>query len=137
VIMTTLLADLRTDEGVRLMPYTDTTGHLSIGVGRNLTTNGISDAEADVLLRGDIDKACVALDREHLWWRNLPDGPARAMVGLCFNLGPAGLNGFILFLNAMELGDWPRACDELQRSKWWGQAGTRGPRMVARIMGRA
>src|SRR5438876_552158 len=45
---------LRRDEGERLRIYTDTLGHPTIGVGRALDTQGITSAEADYLLLGDI-----------------------------------------------------------------------------------
>lgn len=42
------------DEGVRGTPYLDTTGNVTIGVGRSLTTNGISVAEIHAIV-DDID----------------------------------------------------------------------------------
>ena len=36
---------IQRDEGVRKLPYLDTTGHVTIGVGRSLATNGISATE--------------------------------------------------------------------------------------------
>src|ERR1700689_378420 len=42
------------DEGCKNFPYTDITGNLSIGVGRNLITRGISTNEALYLLDDDI-----------------------------------------------------------------------------------
>jgi lysozyme len=58
-----LIEQLRRDEGVRLHPYTDTVGKLTIGVGRNLADMGISDAEATVLLQNDIDRTTVELNK--------------------------------------------------------------------------
>jgi lysozyme len=49
------LAQLKTDEGLRLQPYTDTKGSLSIGYGRNLTANGITEAEASGMLQDDVE----------------------------------------------------------------------------------
>ena len=53
------LADLRDqliiDEGLRLRPYRDSVGKLTIGVGRNLDDVGISNDEAMVLLDHDIE----------------------------------------------------------------------------------
>ena len=44
-------------EGLRLFPYADTVGKLTIGFGRNLTDIGISRDEADALLTNDLDRA--------------------------------------------------------------------------------
>ena len=52
-----LRSELRRDEGVRLKPYRDTVGKITIGVGRNLTDVGITPDEADVLLDHDIAAA--------------------------------------------------------------------------------
>ena len=57
-----LEALLRRHEGVRLKPYRDTVGKLTIGVGRNLDDVGITPDEATVLLRTDIDRTAAGLD---------------------------------------------------------------------------
>ena len=59
------------DEGLRLKPYRDTVGKLTIGVGRNLEDVGISAEEADLLLHNDIQHAAKALDQQLLAWRQL------------------------------------------------------------------
>jgi len=41
-------------EGLRLKPYRCTSGKLTIGIGRNLDANGISQTEAFMLLEHDI-----------------------------------------------------------------------------------
>ena len=38
------------DEGVRARPYLDPTGHVTIGVGRNLQSNGVSIAELHAIV---------------------------------------------------------------------------------------
>jgi len=44
-------------EGLRLKPYKDSVGKLTIGIGRNLDDVGISKSEALLLLQNDIDVA--------------------------------------------------------------------------------
>lgn len=58
--MTKLEKDLIRDEGLRLKPYHCTAGKLTIGYGRNLDDNGISEEEALSMLRNDI-----ATSRQH------------------------------------------------------------------------
>lgn len=41
-------------EGRRAHPYTDTTGNLTIGVGRNLSDRGLSADEIDLLFANDL-----------------------------------------------------------------------------------
>uniref|UniRef100_UPI00398051FD glycoside hydrolase family protein n=1 Tax=Salmonella sp. s60093 TaxID=3159721 RepID=UPI00398051FD len=57
-----LLDELRRDEGLRLKPYRESVGVLTIGYGRNLEANGITEREAGFLLRNDILKAYRVLD---------------------------------------------------------------------------
>lgn len=129
-----LAGDLEADEGRRLMPYLDTTGHLTIGVGHNLR-NGISSRACDLILQDDIDATVADLDANAAWWRRLPEPKARVLANLCFNMGWPVLATFRRFLAAMEAGEWATAADELRDSTWWGQVGERGPRTVARLTG--
>jgi len=48
-------------EGLRTKPYEDTTGHLSIGVGRNLDSLGLSHDEIYYMLKNDI-RRCMETD---------------------------------------------------------------------------
>ena len=52
-------AQLKVDEGVKLKPYKDTVGKLTIGCGRNLDDIGISYTEVDYLLENDLNMAEV------------------------------------------------------------------------------
>lgn len=53
--MITVLKDmLIRHEGLKLKPYRDTVGKLTIGAGRNLNDLGISEREAMFLLDNDI-----------------------------------------------------------------------------------
>jgi lysozyme len=68
------------------------------------------------------------------WWGSLPDQAQRVMANLCFNMGWKTLATFRQFLAAMQAHDWQRAAQELKNSKWWGQVGERGPRIVQRLL---
>lgn len=129
-----LKAELTEDEGLRRYPYTDSTKHISIGVGRNLTNTGLSLSEIDQLLTDDILTAAGLLDTNVPWWRDLSPGKQRVMINLCFNMGWVGLSGFVDFLAAMQAGDWFEAVVQLKCSRWWTQVGSRGPRMAARLL---
>jgi lysozyme len=133
------LSDLRDeltlDEGVKSRPYTDTVGNVTIGRGRNLSAVGLSLDEIEYLWANDVARACVDLDAHLAWWRTLPAQQQRVMINLAFNMGIDGLLSFEHFLDAMQRQDWIVAAGELQDSKWWGEVGFRGPRMVARLEG--
>ena len=130
----TLRQELETDEGLRNKPYTDTVGKLSIGVGRNLSDRGITNDEAGYLLGNDIDLVVTQLDTAEPWWRTLPEPQQRVMINLGFNMGVPTLQTFNVFLNCMQRHDWQAAATDLEGTKWYGQVGERGPRMVSRIL---
>ena len=130
-----LSQELTLDEKLCLKPYCDTEGKVTIGVGRNLTDDGISYAEAATMLANDIHEATADLDRQMAWWRGLPPAQQRVMANLSFNMGIERLTGFVKFLAAMRKQDWVTAQAELRDSKWFGQVGERGPRMLARLAG--
>lgn len=112
-----LRLQLQTHEGVRLFPYTDTVGKLTIGIGRNLTDRGISDAEARYLLDNDIAIALNAL-AVFPWFPALDSVRQRAFVDLCFNLGLPRLRGFVQMLAAAARGDWDTCAAELLDSTY-------------------
>ena len=128
-----LIADLVRDEGLRLAPYKDSVGKLTIGIGRNLEDRGISWAEAQFLLDNDIAIATADLDRNAPWWRNLSEGRQRALVNMAFNLGVPGLMRFEKMLSALERGEYDDAAREALDSRWARQVGARAQR-IARLI---
>lgn len=128
--MPTLLAELKRDEGVRLKPYTDTVGKLTIGVGRNLTDVGISDDECTALLQNDIDKVLAQLDRSLPWWRKLDPVRQRVLVNMAFNMGMTGLLTFKNTLAAVQSGSYAAAAAGMLASKWATQVGARAERLA-------
>ncbi|RQZ17227.1 lysozyme [Burkholderia sp. Bp9031] len=124
-----LMAELTRDEGRRLKPYVDTVGKTTIGVGRNLTDIGISDAECDTLLSNDIDRTVAWLDRNLSWWRQLDAVRQRVVVNMAFNM-QGKLLTFVNTLAAMKRGDYAAAADGMLASKWAGQVGARATRLA-------
>jgi lysozyme len=129
-----LRADLMVDEGDRLRPYKDSRGFVSIGIGRNLSTEGISQAEASYLLANDIAGHTADLDRAFPWWRGLDEPRGRVLANLCFNLGIAKLQEFGGFLDRLRAHDYPGAANDLKTTAWYAEVGTRGPRMIQRLL---
>jgi lysozyme len=125
-----LTGDLIRDEGLRLKPYKDTVGKLTIGIGRNLDDVGITENEARYLLENDIGVAMSELDREALWWRDLPEPAQRGLVNMCFNLGWPRLSKFMGMLGALEAGDYHSAAEEALDSRWSAQVGDRARRIA-------
>ncbi len=128
-----MTAQLIEHEGLRLKPYRCPAGKLTIGIGRNLDDRGISEQEAAVLCRNDIDGAERDLDRNVPWWRELSAVRQMALVDMCLNLGWPRLSGFKRMLAALERTDYETAADEMLDSKWARQVGVRAVRIADMI----
>jgi lysozyme len=127
--MSQLIAELSLDEGRKLKPYVDTVGKTTIGVGRNLTDVGISDAECDAMLQSDIGRTVSWLDRNLPWWRDLDPVRQRVIINMAFNMG-GGLLTFVNTLGAMRRADYAAAADGMLASKWANQVGARAQRLA-------
>ncbi len=131
--MTTLQALLIRHEGLRLKPYTCTAGKMTIGVGRNLDDNGITEAEAMAMLDRDIAVTTATLRDEFPWFADLDRTRKDAVISLGFNLGVPRLKGFKKFLAAMEAKDYEMAATEALDSKWATQVGKRAIELAGMI----
>lgn len=134
-ILSELTADLKRDEGLRLKPYRDTVGKLTVGIGRNLDDVGISEAEAEYLLQQDIDRTMAEMDRLMPWWRGLDDTRKRVLINMGFNLGVPGLMKFKNTLAAVKEGRYADAADGMLASKWAKQVGDRAIRLADLMRG--
>ena len=120
-----LWAQLTAHEGVRLKPYRDTVGKLTIGVGRNLDDVGLRSIEAMFLFCCDVAAVEQALDARLPWWRTLDASRRAVLVDMGFNMGAAGLCGFGDMLAAAQAGRFGDAAEAMLRSRWAGQVGRR------------
>ena len=128
-----LVAELIRDEDLRLKPYADSVGKITIGVGRNLDDKGISKTEALYLLDNDIDE-CVADLASFPWFAKLPEGPQRAVLNLRFNLGPTRFRKWATTLAYLERGDLAGAARQFRTNrKYFTQVGARAER-IARLL---
>jgi lysozyme len=121
------------DEGIRLKPYRDTVGKLTIGVGRNLDDKGISRDEAMELLDNDITEVTLALNARLPWTTYLHGPRHAALVNLAFNMGIGGLLEFKKMLGAFKAEKWDVAAKELLDSKYATQVGARANRLAEQL----
>lgn len=120
-------------EGLRLKPYLDTVGKLTIGVGRNLDDMGISEAEALHLLRNDIETHRRELGR-FPWFQRLDDTRQAVILNMHFNLGAARFNSFRKMIECLEEGDYVSAAGEMLNSRWAAQVGDRARELSTMMM---
>ena len=130
----TLRDQLTRDEGIRLAPYRDTVGKLTIGCGRNLDDKGITRDEALYLLENDIAEVTLQVSRAFPWAGFLNDARRGVLINMAFNMGIERLKTFKNMLAAMDIGDWPTAADELMDSKYAKQVGERAARLRTQLI---
>lgn len=121
------------DEGLRLKPYVDTVGKMTIGVGHNLTDKGITEEQAYLLLDADIAEVQQAL-AGFAWFSQLDSVRQGAMLNMAFNLGVSGLLHFPNMISALSRGDWPTASQEMMNSLWATQVGQRAIRLSQQVL---
>lgn len=128
-----LIEQLKVHEGVRQFPYVDTVGKLTIGVGHNLTDNGLSLPIIDRLLIEDLEQIHVELDRNIPEWCDLSENRRMVLLNMGFNLGIPRLLTFRRFLAALDREDYEVAAAEMLDSKWARQVGDRATEL-SRLM---
>jgi lysozyme len=128
-----ILDQLKRDEGIRLHPYKDSVGKLTIGVGRNLDDVGISADEADYLLQNDLKTATSHLQSALPWALQLDDVRRAVLINMTFNMGIAGLLTFKNTLSLIQTGQYDKAADNMLESKWAEQVGPRAHRLALQM----
>ena len=132
------------NEGLKLKPYYCPAGHLTIGIGRNLEGNplteeekayighsvkdGITNEQAFYLCRNDLKTVRADLDRELPWWRELNADRQFVMIDLCFNMGWKKLLRFQKTLSSIAGGYYELAAKQLMQSLYAKQVGKRAER---------
>lgn len=105
-------------EGIRVHPYKCSEDKLTIGIGRNLEANGISEEEAMYLLGNDIDRVINNLDKIFPAWKVMPKRARLVCIDMSFQMGITGFMNFRRTRALMEMGAWLEASEELLRSKY-------------------
>ena len=131
--LTPLQALLIKHEGLRLKPYKCTAGRTSIGVGRNLDDNGITEGEAMAMLDRDIAVTVSALRDEFLWFADLDRTRKDAVISLGFNMGCRKLGTFKKFIAAMVAKQYETAAAEILDSAYATQVGKRAIELAGMI----
>ena len=109
---------LKRHEGLRTFPYNCSEGFLTLGIGRNLDANGISEEEAHYLLYNDINKVQKELTKNWGVWRTFPERARMVCIDMAFQMGITGFMSFRETRKLMELGKWLEASEEVLRSRY-------------------
>ena len=112
-------------EGLKLFPYVCTAGKLTIGIGRNLESRGISYKEADFMLNNDIQEALTELEGIFPDFDTYSENQQIALVDMVFNLGVTGFLGFKGMIKEIQVRNWEGASKEALDSLGAKQVGVR------------
>ncbi len=147
--MTPKLTGLVMDgENLSLVPYYDTKKILSVGYGRNLESNGLSQEEikfgkipeyqlknmeklvitkelALLMLRNDLEE-CEYDMKRYFWFNHLDDVRKDILIDMRFNMGMQSLLGFTEFRKALSVRDYIKAAEEMIDSDWYKEVKSRG-----------
>ena len=131
--MTRLQEMLIRHEGIRLKPYRDTVGKLTVGVGRNLDDVGITREEALMLLDNDIDKVRREVRRTFPWFAGLNPVRQNVVLNMVFNLGLPRFRRFTKTIAAVKAKHWDEAARQMLDSRWAEQVGRRARELAEMI----
>jgi lysozyme len=121
-------------EGLRLEVYNDSEGQPTIGVGRCLSTNGVTEAEAMYLLENDLSNVVAHARDTYAWFNRLNDDRQNVVCDMIFALGEHGFAEFKNLIAAIEVQDYTAASNQILCSRWAGQVGSRAAELAALMM---
>lgn len=104
-------------EGLKLKPYEDKFGNLTIGYGRNLDDRGITKEEAEILLYTDLAIAEYYLRDIFQNYDEFPLELKIVLTSMMFNLGKNRFLTFKKFIKAIKDRDYKKAVIELNNSR--------------------
>ena len=128
-----LIRQLKRHEGMKLKLYKCSAKKWSIGIGRNLQDIGISEDEAETLLRHDIIEATNQLLNAFPWMGALNDARASAMINFTFNVGIGTVKKFKQTMEYMKNCDYENAATALLDSRYAKQVGSRANEIAEQI----
>ena len=147
--MTELLDKLVLHEGLELLPYKDSLGIDTIGIGRNLEHRGLSEEEL-VHIGKDISDICEwGITKEQAYYLaendikiveeevckahpcvvELDEIRQRVIIDMAFNIGVPRLNKFVKMWKAIDEQDFAEAKVQMLDSRWANQVGNRAVRL--------
>lgn len=129
---TELIESIKRHEGLKLNPYRCTAGKLTIGYGRNLEDEGISQREAEILLKNDIAKSfedARSLD----YFDGLSFERQNVIVEMVFNMGLPRVRMFRKMAAAIHQGDFNEAARQMINSKWAEQVKHRATELAVKM----
>lgn len=136
-----VLEILRREEGLRLKVYDDATGkpvvpgytmkgHPTIGIGRALDVQGLTEEECELLLMNNVATYMKEVPSAVPNWARLSTTRKAVLICMAFQMGVPGLKTFKNTLADIGRGDYAAAATRMLQSKWAQQTPARAKRMA-------
>lgn len=127
-------------EGFRANVYKCPAGYDTIGYGRNIEANPLTESEkkflntdgsvSDAVAKGwlykELSRCYDDCNKAFYWFKDLDIKRAGAIVDMAYNMGLKTLKGFKNSLRFMERKDYKGAAENFKKSKWFNQVKNRG-----------
>jgi lysozyme len=123
---------IKTCEGYHSHPKPNLLGKVTIGFGRDINSNGISQEESEWLFDNDFER-CEKEIESFSWYDDQPQNVQDALMNMCFSLGIRGLLSFVKMIDALNKKDYTKAAIEVLDSQWAKQVGQRAQDVAVMI----
>ena len=125
---------IKQHEGLRLKPYKCPANKLTIGYGRNIEDNGISQSEADILLENDINNTYIELSSQlelnyYFEFEKLPKNVQDVLLEMAFQLGVPRFMKFKKTIGLIKQSAYFEASIEMLNSLWAKQTPKRAKKL--------
>lgn len=107
-------------EDCKNLPYTDSLGNTTIGIGYNLSARGLPDSWINAQFDQDITYFDKQLSLDFPWYERLCDARRMVLIDMCF-MGYRKFRTFHKMFFALELHKYDLAADEILNSVYAGQ----------------
>jgi len=129
--MQELINLLKLHEGFVSHCYDCSEGYKTIGFGRLIDKKlggGITEEEAEYLLKNDVDKSVIVLQNKLNFFSDLSEVRKTVLIDMYFNMGNR-LFKFEKTLEHIKNENFTKASEEMLNSRWAGQVGQRAVRL--------
>lgn len=118
-----------------LKMYLDSLGIETIGYGHNLRDKPITKKAADQIFSDDLTDVQLEVTHAFPWYAELSQPRQWVILDMVFNMGLGGVRKFKKFIQAVELGNYDTAADEMLDSLWAKQVKGRALELAQMMRG--
>lgn len=132
-VPTTILDELKRDEGYKQFPYLDSRGIETIGYGFNLRDAGLPQDEAEHVLAMRLGKVVASVKRACPWVTILGEARQAVLFNQAYNLGMERFLAFHTYLDLVQAGRFPEAAADDMHTLWAIEVGDRAKRLCEQM----